>query len=120
MLRRSDRDTDTHPYRRLPGTRYIEMKLGRRVASWEKFAACYADLDHFKEFDDRYGYDHGNQVIRLLARILHDVVTGLCPEDGFVGHIGGDDFVNNTPLAAFPISVGILDGLPRSASWRRK
>jgi diguanylate cyclase (GGDEF)-like protein len=102
MLRRSDRDTDTHPSTRLPGTREIEMELGRRVASGDKFAACYADLDHFKEFNDRYGYHHGDQVIRLLARILHDVVTGLCPEDGFVGHIGGDDFLYTIPLAAVP------------------
>lgn len=102
MLRRSDRDTDVHPSTRLPGAREIEAELARRVASGEKFAACYADLDHFKEFNDRYGYHHGDQVIRLLARILHDVVKGLCAEDGFVGHIGGDDFLYTIPLAAVP------------------
>ena len=102
MLLRSDRDTDVHPSTRLPGTRKIEMELARRVASGEKFAACYADLDHFKEFNDRYGYHHGDQVIRLLARILHDVVKGLCGEEGFVGHIGGDDFLCTIPLAAVP------------------
>ncbi len=102
MLGRSDRDTDVHPSTRLPGTRKIEMELARRVASGEKFAACYADLDHFKEFNDRYGYHHGDQVIRLLARILHDVVKGLCGEAGFVGHIGGDDFLYAIPLVAVP------------------
>jgi diguanylate cyclase (GGDEF)-like protein len=102
MLRRSDRDTDVHPSTRLPGAREIEAELSRRVASGEKFAAGYADLDHFKEFNDRYGYHHGDQVIRLVARILHDVVKGLCPEDGFVGHIGGDDFLFTVPLAAVP------------------
>lgn len=102
MLRRSDRDTDVHPSTRLPGAREIEAELSRRVASGEKFGACYADLDHFKEFNDRYGYHHGDQVIRLVARILHDVVKGLCPDDGFVGHIGGDDFLFTVPLAAVP------------------
>ncbi len=102
MLRRSDRDTDVHPSTRLPGAREIEAELSRRVASGGKFAACYADLDHFKEFNDRYGYHHGDQVIRLLARILHDVVKGLCVEEGFVGHIGGDDFLYTIPLAALP------------------
>ncbi|MCZ8206548.1 GGDEF domain-containing protein [Gemmatimonas sp.] len=102
MLRRSDRDTDVHPSTRLPGAREIEAELERRVRCGEKFAACYADLDHFKEFNDRYGYHHGDQVIRLLARILHDVVKGLCGEDGFVGHIGGDDFLYTIPLAAVP------------------
>ncbi|MBL0172352.1 MAG: diguanylate cyclase [Gemmatimonadaceae bacterium] len=102
MIRRSDRDTDVHPSTRLPGTREIEAELARRVASGERFAACYADLDYFKEFNDRYGYHNGDQVIRLLARILHDVVKGLCEESGFVGHIGGDDFLCAVPIAAMP------------------
>jgi diguanylate cyclase (GGDEF)-like protein len=102
MIRRSDRDTDVHPSTRLPGAREIEAELARRVASGERFAACYADLDFFKEFNDRYGYHNGDQVIRLLARILHDCVKGLCPDGGFVGHIGGDDFLYAVPVAAMP------------------
>jgi len=102
LLRRSDRDTDVHPSTRLPGTREIEAEIGRRLASNDAFAACYADLDHFKEFNDRYGFYHGDQVIRLLARLLHDVVKGLCGFEGFVGHIGGDDFLYIVPIAAMP------------------
>jgi diguanylate cyclase (GGDEF)-like protein len=100
MLRRSDRDTDVHPSTRLPGTREIEAEIERRIAEREKFAVCYADLDFFKEFNDRYSYHRGNQVIQLLARLLHDVVKGLCGEHGFVGHIGGDDFLYVVPIAA--------------------
>jgi diguanylate cyclase (GGDEF)-like protein len=102
LLRRSDRDIDVHPSTRLPGTRAIEGELRRRLARQEPFAACYADLDHFKEFNDRYGFHQGNEVIRLVARVLHDVVKGLCGEEGFVGHIGGDDFLYIVPLAAMP------------------
>ena len=102
LLHRSDRDTDVHPSTRLPGTRELEAELQRRVRSGEKFAACYADLDHFKEFNDRYGYHNGDHVIRLLARILHDVVKGLCGESGFVGHIGGDDFLYVVPAISMP------------------
>lgn len=100
LLRRSDRDTDVHPSTRLPGAREIEAELGRRMARHEVFAACYADLDHFKEFNDRYGFHEGNEVIRLVARLLHDVVKGLCGESGFVGHIGGDDFLYIVPIVA--------------------
>ena len=82
MLRRSDRDTDVHPSTRLPGTREIAAELARRIDSRDMFAVCYADLDHFKEFNDRYSYFRGNQVIQLLARLLHDVVKGLCGEEG--------------------------------------
>jgi diguanylate cyclase (GGDEF)-like protein len=100
VLRRSDRDTGVHPSTRLPGTYAIEAEIERRLSAGEKFGVCYADLDHFKEFNDRYGYYQGDRVIRMLAMILHDVVKGTCADDGFVGHIGGDDFIFLVPLAA--------------------
>ena len=93
VLSRSDRDVHVHPSTRLPGTDIIESCITRQLARDEPFAVAYADLDHFKEFNDRYGYHEGDRVIRVLARILHDVVKGLCGEEGFVGHIGGDDFI---------------------------
>src|SRR5881394_1304966 len=71
----------------------------RRLTAGDQFAMCYADLDHFKEFNDRYSYYDGDRVIRILAKILHDVVKGMCREEGFVGHIGGDDFIFVIPAA---------------------
>jgi GGDEF domain-containing protein len=97
-LHRADRDVSVHPTTRLPGTAHIERDIGARIRRGEHFAVCYADLDHFKEFNDRYGYNEGDRVIRVLARILRDVVKGYCPDGGFIGHIGGDDFIFNVPL----------------------
>jgi diguanylate cyclase (GGDEF)-like protein len=99
LLRRSGRDTGVHPTTRLPGAAEIEAELDRRIALGEPFASCYADLDHFKEFNDRYGYNEGDRVIRMLALVLHDTVKGIAGERGFVGHIGGDDFLFIVPLA---------------------
>ncbi|MFI5257779.1 MAG: GGDEF domain-containing protein [Gemmatimonadales bacterium] len=99
MLRRSDRDLVVHPSTRLPGAAEIEADVARRLKQEVRFAMCYADLDHFKEFNDRYSYYDGDRVIRILAKILHDVVKGVCGEDGFVGHIGGDDFIFVIPTA---------------------
>lgn len=91
LVARSDRDTTVHPSTRLPGAPAILNAIQARMES--PLAVCYADLDHFKEFNDRYSYVEGDRVIRLLATLLHDTVRGLCGEDGFVGHIGGDDFI---------------------------
>jgi diguanylate cyclase (GGDEF)-like protein len=99
MLRRSDRDLVVHPSTRLPGAVEIELEVARRLNGGVYFGMCYADLDHFKEFNDRYSYYDGDRVIRILAKILHDVVKGLCGEQGFVGHIGGDDFIFIIPVA---------------------
>ena len=97
MLHRAERDVSVHPTTRLPGTVQIERDIGDRMRRDELFAVCYADLDHFKEFNDRYGYNEGDRVIRMLARILRDLVKGHSP-DGFIGHIGGDDFIFNISL----------------------
>jgi len=102
MLRRSDRDLTVHPSTRLPGAIEIEADVQRRINDAIPFAMCYADLDHFKEFNDRYSYQDGDRVIRILAKILHDVVKGITGESGFVGHIGGDDFIYVIPVDAVP------------------
>jgi GGDEF domain-containing protein len=115
MLRRSDRDLVVHPSTRLPGAVEIEGEVQRRLAAGGAFAMCYADLDHFKEYNDRYSYYDGDRVIRILAKILHDVVKGMCGEAGFVGHIGGDDFIYVIPSesvqAVCAEVVGVFDTL---------
>jgi GGDEF domain-containing protein len=93
LLVRSQRDVSVHPSTRLPGAPEIDREIRRRLETDQDFAVCYADLDHFKEYNDRYSYYDGDRVIYMLSRILHDVVKGLLGPRGFVGHIGGDDFI---------------------------
>jgi GGDEF domain-containing protein len=98
LLLRTERNVSVHPSTRLPGTNEIERAIRDRLERGESFAVCYADLDHFKEYNDRYSYRDGDRVIFLLSRILADVTRGICGRAGFVGHIGGDDFIMVLPL----------------------
>jgi diguanylate cyclase (GGDEF)-like protein len=98
LLTRTARDVAVNPSTRLPGTTEIEREIRRRMEAGERFAVCYADLDHFKEYNDRYSYYDGDRVIYLVSRILHDVVKGMIERRGFVGHIGGDDFICVIPV----------------------
>jgi GGDEF domain-containing protein len=110
MLVRTERDVSVHPSTRLPGTTEIEREIRRRLESNQEFAVCYADLDHFKEFNDRYSYYDGDRVIYILSRVLHDVVKGLMGSRGFVGHIGGDDFIFIIPASDIsPVCSEILE-----------
>jgi diguanylate cyclase (GGDEF)-like protein len=52
--------------------------------------ACYADLNHFKPYNDYYGYWRGDEMIRLLARIAMEQCDA---QRDFLGHVGGDDFI---------------------------
>lgn len=79
-----------NPLTQLPGNVPINEHLDTLVSAGEGFAVCYADLDHFKPFNDLYGYRNGDEAIQLTARLLGDHVD---PELDFLGHIGGDDFI---------------------------
>ena len=59
---------------------------------------CYGDLDHFKAFNDKYGFSRGDEVIRMTARVITNAVRQSGSKLSFVGHIGGDDFIFLLPL----------------------
>jgi EAL domain-containing protein (putative c-di-GMP-specific phosphodiesterase class I)/GGDEF domain-containing protein len=79
-----------NPLTFLPGNIPLSQHIDRLIASGRSFVAAYADLNHFKPFNDEYGYWRGDEMIRLLAR----VTSSHCDSQrDFVGHVGGDDFV---------------------------
>ncbi len=77
------------PLTGLPGNNSIEARLLEMMNESLEYAVAYIDIDHFKAYNDVYGFEKGDQVIRLLANILKDTLGN----DHFVGHIGGDDFL---------------------------
>ena len=79
-----------NPLTQLPGNVPINEHIERLLGSGTRFWVCYCDLDHFKPFNDVYGYRKGDDVIQLCGAILTD---GVDPDRDFVGHIGGDDFM---------------------------
>jgi diguanylate cyclase (GGDEF)-like protein len=79
-----------NPLTGLPGNILINETLMTYLAAEQGFAAAYVDLDNFKAFNDAYGYARGDQVIISLARLLQAQVESA---GGFIGHIGGDDFM---------------------------
>ncbi|MFC4299535.1 GGDEF domain-containing protein [Castellaniella hirudinis] len=79
-----------NPLTQLPGNVPIDRRIQRFLADGQTFVVCYADLDHFKPFNDVFGYRCGDDVIQLLGRVL-SVHTDAGQD--FLGHIGGDDFI---------------------------
>lgn len=92
-LRHTERDLEANPLTRLPGNISILSELSRRLESQSLFAVAYLDLDKFKSYNDKYGFEAGDEVIRETARILLKVTLEKGNSNDFVGHIGGDDFV---------------------------
>jgi diguanylate cyclase (GGDEF)-like protein len=93
ILRRTARDLEANPLTRLPGNVSILNELSLRLESNTLFAVCYIDIDKFKSYNDKYGFEHGDEVIRETARILIQSTQEVGNPSDFTGHIGGDDFV---------------------------
>ncbi len=90
---RSERIVDVNPLTKLPGNISISRNIQARIESGDIFALAYADLDHFKPFNDHYGFTRGDEIIRITGRLILNIVKSKEPHTCFVGHIGGDDFV---------------------------
>ncbi len=116
VLRRTERDLEANPLTRLPGNVSILNELSRRLMSKSLFAVCYIDLDKFKAYNDKYGFEHGDEVIKETARILIRADQEDGNTDDFIGHIGGDDFVLvTTPDAVEKICKKIIADFEKTA-----
>lgn len=93
IIRRASRDLEANPLTRLPGNVSILNELQEKIDKNAKFSVCYLDLDKFKAYNDKYGFEHGDELIKECARILIRITKELGNADDFIGHIGGDDFV---------------------------
>ncbi|HKW79166.1 MAG TPA: response regulator [Candidatus Limnocylindria bacterium] len=98
-IRRARRLRELNPLSGLPGNQAIGAELTRRLRDRGPSAFLYCDLDHFKEFNDHYGFARGDQLIVLLSRLCISIAERT-PGETFVGHVGGDDFVLVVPEAA--------------------
>ncbi len=79
----------SNPLTSLPGNVHIASEIQTRIDKKEYFVLTHFDLDNFKAFNDKYGFERGDKMICLVAELLGNIAL----KQDFVGHIGGDDFV---------------------------
>ncbi len=80
----------------LPGNVQINSELKKHLIKNEEFSVLYLDLDNFKAYNDVYGFLKGDQIIEYTAHTILNAVHSY--GNGFVGHIGGDDFISIVPF----------------------
>jgi diguanylate cyclase (GGDEF)-like protein len=103
------------PLTGLPAGLRVEHAIEQCLRSSEPWAILYLDLDHFKAYNDVYGFVAGNEVIRLLARVAGESLREEGNPTDFLGHIGGDDFlITTTPDCAEAVCQSI------EARWDRE
>ena len=77
----------------LASFRVLRDRLANEVArcnrNGNEFAVLFLDLDNFKQVNDRFGHEAGNEVLRRTARICAEHIRST----DLAGRYGGDEFV---------------------------
>jgi diguanylate cyclase (GGDEF)-like protein len=76
---------------KIPNRRYFMSQfeyLIEHAKRGEPLTLFMIDIDHFKSFNDRYGHDYGDDVLKLVA----DVLTFTVRKVDIVGRLGGEEF----------------------------
>jgi len=78
-----------NPLTKLPGNLIIEGEITRRIFGQAPYCIIYIDVDNFKAYNDAYGFENGDLILKFVADTIRESGT----RGEFVGHIGGDDFI---------------------------
>lgn len=85
-------DARTDALTRLNNRRAFDAELERRFAEWRRLQSPYSlfmvDVDHFKKFNDTYGHQAGDEVLKGVAKVLREAMR----EMDVVCRYGGEEF----------------------------
>lgn len=94
--------------------RYLHTRMSEEFKRAERYrdplACAMVDIDHFKTFNDRYGHDVGDAVLREVAARLRSGVR----EIDVVARYGGEEFLLVLPSTHFSGALTVADRVWRS------
>lgn len=97
--------------------RGMDEHLDRRLAARRPFALLMIDVDHFKHFNDRYGHQAGDVLLRRIAAVLK---SELRKPDDHLARYGGEEFVvvidETKPDTLSAIATRMRDSVRRTCS----
>jgi two-component system, cell cycle response regulator len=96
---------------------YLEEQFQTAMRNKQPLALILMDVDHFKQYNDTYGHQAGDEVLRQVAQILQTNVR----EGDFVARYGGEEFVVVLPRTDSESAVAVAERLRRaveSAEWQ--
>lgn len=68
---------------------FLESKLSEFMSFQIPFGVLFIDVDDFKNFNDTYGHDTGDEVLKMVA----STCSGITRSTDLFGRLGGDEFV---------------------------
>lgn len=84
---------EINPLTELPGQTQLQEEITYRIEDGKLFNLLFCDIKGFATFNRTYGLEQGNQIIRVLAKMIQEEVSKLGTSIPEIFHLGGDDFV---------------------------
>lgn len=88
LIELSERDTLTHTYNRRLLFHKIDDLIKMKFHKKAPFSLIMFDIDHFKKINDRYGHLVGDDVLKLLAKLIMEDKRS----SDFIYRYGGEEF----------------------------
>jgi len=116
LLRRGRELRRLSPLTGLPGRFDLDLEVRRYVEAGTPFATMSADLDNFDAYNDRYGYQRGDDVIRTFGELVVETLARFDTTPCFAAHLGGDRMAMVVgPDDAYDVCVDLADGVDGAA-----
>jgi diguanylate cyclase (GGDEF)-like protein len=75
-------------------------------------SAIFFDLDHFKEINDTYGHEVGDQVLQQVVSCCQEVIRKI----DIFARIGGEEFIIILPETALPVAVDVAERIRKTVA----
>ncbi len=112
LIERTRQNIAANPLTGLPGSVSLEDEIKQMLKKEEKFSVGYGDANHLSDFNEDYGFEQGDGVIRLLGTIMRSAVVELGNRNDIAVHLGSDDFAFvSTPARAEVVGSRILENV---------
>jgi diguanylate cyclase len=112
------REALTDPLTGIPNRKFFDTRLREAardaMETGDPLSLLIIDIDHFKQFNDSYGHQLGDQVLRLVARTLTDSVKGRDTPARY----GGEEFGIVLPQTRLKDAHGLADQIRRTIMRR--
>ncbi len=113
-LNKSEERARTDTLTGLPNRRALEEFFRQaQIAAMEKdepLSVLLIDIDHFKKFNDNFGHGVGDQVLRLVAKALRDLVRG----EDLPARYGGEELIAVLPRTDLATCAAIAERIRKS------
>jgi diguanylate cyclase len=118
-LEESRRDALTDGLTGIPNRKCFDQDLHAAVTeamvSGEPLSLIFADVDHFKQFNDMHGHALGDQVLRLVGKILHDCVKG----QDTAARYGGEEFAVILPNTTSGGATAVAESIRKTVNSKK-